>query len=168
MLRRVFHGSLGSVNWKSLGIGSPGFENAVLSRLMHSITTSFSRSAIASNGSLEFARGFFLASVLDHSTALDNALAACCLKTSASSSGVVGGGGLGTEEFVFGRGWSGDRFGGAAWGAAAAQLLLWPAGSTIRLRSVTALADGCTADALPMVWFIVCLADLRTQLAKIL
>ena len=106
MLRRVFHGSLGSVNWQSLGIGSPGFENAVLSRLMHSITTSFSRSAIASNGSLEFARGFFLASVLDHSTALDNALAACCLETSGSSSGVGGGGGLGTEEFVFDSGWS--------------------------------------------------------------
>ena len=148
MLRRVFHGSLGSVNWQSLGIGSPGFENAVLSRLMHSITTSFSRSAIASNGSLEFARGFFLASVLEHSTALDNALAACCLKTSGSSSGVGGGGGLGTEEFVFDRGWS--------------------AGSAVRLRSVTALADGCAADALPMVWFIMRLADLRTQLAKIL
>ena len=167
MLRRVFHGSLGSVNWQSLGIGSPGFENAVLSRLMHSITTSFSRSAIASNGSLELARDFFLASVLDHSTALDNALAACCLKTSGSSSGVGGGGGLGTEEFVFGRGWSGDRFGGAdlpsrtfrglafgaAWDADAAQLLLLPAGSTVRPRSVTALADGCSGCrcALPMV-----------------
>ena len=91
-----------------------------------------------------------------------------CLKTSGSSSGVGGGSGLGTEEFVFGRGWSGDRFGGAAWGAAAAQLLLLPAGSTVRLRSVIALADGRAADALPMVWFIMCLADLRTQLSKIL
>ena len=148
MLRRAVHGSLGSVSWKSLGIGSPGFENAVLSRLTHSITTSFSRSAIAPNGSLEFARGFVLASVLDHSTALDNALAACCLKTSGSSSGVGGGGGLGIEEFVFSRGWS--------------------AGSAVRLRSVTALADSCAAGALPMMWFIMCLADLRTQLAKIL
>ena len=97
----------------------------------------------------ELARDFCLASVLDHSTALDNALAAFCLKTSGSSSGVGGGGGLGTEEFVFGRG---IAF-GAAWDADAAQLLLLPTGSTIRPRSVTTLADGCSDSrcALPMV-----------------
>ena len=134
MLRRVFHGSLGSVNWKSLGIGSPGFENAVLSRLMHSMTTSFSITAIASNGSLAERSACALAAFLD------NALAAFCLKTSGSSSGVGGGGGLGTEEFVFGRG---IAF-GAAWDADAAQLLLLPTGSTVRPRSVTALADGCS------------------------
>ena len=80
-------------------------------------------------------------------------LAACCLETSGSSSGVGGGGGLGTEDFVFGGGWSGDRFGGAnlpsrtfrglafgaTWDADAAQLLMLPAGSTVRPRSVGAL-----------------------------
>ena len=69
MLRRVFHGSLGSVSWKFLGIGSPGFENAVLSRLMHSMTTSFSITAIASNGSLAERAACALAAFLDNALA---------------------------------------------------------------------------------------------------